>query len=335
MSLVSVVVPCYNEEATIRLLLDAIRCQQFPLSNLEVIISDGMSTDRTRLVVADFQHTHPDLRVTVVDNPTRSIPAALNRALQAAQGEFIVRLDAHSVPNPDYVTRCVSALQEGKGENVGGVWDICPGGTNWAAKSIACAAGHPLGVGDAHYRHARSAGYVDTVPFGAFRRRLLDRVGYFDENLLTNEDYEFNTRVRLSGGRVWLDPKIRSVYFARPNLKALARQYWRYGYWKYQMLRRYPESLRWRQALPPVFILCVFLLAALSPWIWLARAGFLLALGAYGLVLVAASLPPAVRNKDLRLLLGIPAAIAVMHFCWGLGFIVSLISSLVRKPAVR
>ncbi len=109
---------------------------------------------------------------------------------------------------------------------------------------------------------------MDTVPFGAFKRELLALIGFFDESLLTNEDYEFNARIRKSGGKIWLDPSIRSVYFARPTLAALAKQYTRYGFWKWRMLRRYPETLRWRQALPPLFVLSLLdgaLLAAFLP----------------------------------------------------------------------
>ena len=224
MPLVSIIIPCYNEELTIHLLLDAIYSQTFPRTEMEVVIADGMSVDRTRGRVAAFQLEHPDLPVRLVDNPQRVIPAALNRAIRAASGEYILRLDAHSMPHPDYVERCVAALRSGAGDNVGGIWEIQPGGSGWLSRGIAVAASHPLGVGDAHYRHAGQAQAVDTVPFGAYHRSLVERVGFYDERLLTNEDYEFNTRVRQSGGVVWLDPAIRSAYFARPDLVALARQ---------------------------------------------------------------------------------------------------------------
>jgi hypothetical protein len=158
------------------------------------------------------------------------------------------------MPYPDYIERSVADLQAGFGENVGGTWEIQPGAQTWVAQSIAAAASHPLGVGDALYRHTDRAAHVDTVPFGAFKRELLALIGFFDESLLTNEDYEFNARIRRSGGKIWLDPSIRSVYFARPTLAKLARQYTRYGFWKWRMLRRYPETLRWRQALPPLFV---------------------------------------------------------------------------------
>jgi len=170
-----------------------------------------------------------------VDNPRRSIPSAVNCAIQNSRGEIIVRLDAHSKPYPDYVQNCVDALEQGRGDTIGGVWEIHPGAPTWIARSIAVAAAHPLGVGDAFYRHTKVAAEVDTVPFGSFRRSLVDRVGYFDESLLTNEDYEFYVRVRNAGGRIWLDPAIRSVYFARSTLGQLARQYRRYGFWKWLM----------------------------------------------------------------------------------------------------
>ena len=325
MPLVSIIVPCYNEEATIRLLLKSIYSQSYPRHEIEVVLADGMSTDQTRSVVDAFQQEYPDLLVKVVDNPKRIIPAALNFALQAAQGEFIIRLDGHSMPYSGYVENCVTDLIQGKGDNVGGVWEIHPAGENWIARSIAAAAAHPFGVGDAFYRFTHRAGVVDTVPFGAFRRSLFDQVGKFDESLLTNEDYEFNTRIRQHGGVVWLDPAIRSVYFARPDLSALAKQYWRYGFWKLRMLRRYPGTLRWRQALPPLFVLSCLGLALLSILWVTARWMLVIILILYFTLLVLGSLPDAFRQKDARLLIGIPLAIATMHACWGAGFLRSLI----------
>lgn len=325
MPLVSVIIPCYNEQATIRLLLEALYHQSYPRQKLEVILSDGMSTDNTRVEVARFQTDFPDLSVRVVDNAQRSIPSGLNRAIEAAQGVYIVRLDAHSVPAQDYIERSVAALQAGEGDNVGGVWEIRPGGPGWIARSIAAAAAHPLGVGDALYRYTSQAAYVDTVPFGAFSRQLLTELGGYDESLLSNEDYELNARLRARGGRVRLDPRIRSGYFARSSLGKLARQYFRYGYWKLQMLRRYPRTLRWRQALPPVFVLGVLGLLLLAPFWNLARILLVCGIGVYLLVLFAGSLPTALHKRDPLLALGMPLAIAVMHLSWGSGFIVSLL----------
>jgi glycosyltransferase involved in cell wall biosynthesis len=324
---VSIVVPCYNEEQTVGLLLTAIDAQTFPHSQMEVILADGISSDHTRERIEQFRTGSPELKVRVIDNPKRIIPAGVNLAIQAATGNIIIRLDAHSVPEPTYVERCVAGLQAGLGENVGGLWLIQPGKSGWMAQSIAIAAGHPLGAGDARYRYSNTAGEVDTVPFGAFKRSLFERIGYYDETLVTNEDYEFNARIRANGGKIFFDPAIRTQYFARPTLGALARQYWRYGYWKWRMLKRFPETLRWRQALPPLFVFGVLLLLILSIWFAAARIVLLAGLGIYVALFMGASIPHARRNKEIRLLIGIPAAITTMHFAWGSGFLWSLIHS--------
>jgi glycosyltransferase involved in cell wall biosynthesis len=328
---VSIIIPCYNEQATIRLLLEALREQTFPRAEMEVLISDGFSTDNTRNEIAGFQKDFPDLAVHVVDNTLRTIPSAVNRAIESARGEIFVRLDAHSKPYPDYVAKCVQAHAEKRGDNVGGVWEIQPGADTWIAKSIAVAAAHKLAVGDALYRHAEQAAEVDTVPFGSFKRELIERVGMFDESLLTNEDYEFNTRIRKAGGRIWLDPSIRSIYFARTTLLELARQYWRYGYWKWRMLRRYPDTLRWRQALPPLFVL------SLIGWLWLsiflpvARFALMGELIIYFLVMILAGLHAAYRQNKTFLLLSLPLTIPVMHITWGGGFLWSMLTSSNKK----
>jgi succinoglycan biosynthesis protein ExoA len=321
-----VVIPCYNEERTIHLLLGALHQQTFPPSHMEVVIADGMSTDGTRRSIASFQKEHPDLLVSIVDNHNRTIPSGLNQAIQAARGQYIVRLDAHSVPSPDYVQRSVAALDNGLGDNVGGVWEIRPSASGGVSRSIAAAAAHPLAVGDARYRYSDKAQPVDTVPFGAFRRTLVDQIGGFDETLLTNEDYEFNVRVRQNGGIVWFDPAIRSIYFSRQTLRALARQYWRYGYWKARMLSRYPGTLRWRQALPPLFVLGLLVLAGASIPLPAARFALAAVLLLYAAVLLAAAAALAWKKKDAFLLAGVPLAVAVMHLTWGAALLWSLAS---------
>jgi succinoglycan biosynthesis protein ExoA len=325
---VSIIIPCYNEEKRIRFLLDAVFAQTYPRALLDLTIADGHSTDRTREAITAFQREHPDLKLQVIDNSVGSIPAAVNRAVAASAGEIILRLDAHSAPYPDYVEKSVAALEAGQGDNVGGVWEIHPGAETWMAKSIAVAAAHPLGVGDALYRHAKEAASVDTVPFGAWRRTLVDKVGGYDESLLTNEDYEFNARIRQSGGKIWLDPSIRSVYFARSTFGALARQYFRYGFWKFKMLRRYPGTVRWRQALPPVFAASLVVGSVLACF-WPFFAGLLgLELLGYFGILGLVGLQLGFKRKEFFLVFGLPLAIAVMHITWGSGFLWSILSGM-------
>jgi succinoglycan biosynthesis protein ExoA len=328
---VSILVPCYNEEATIHLLLDAILAQTYPISKMEVVISDGISQDKTLAVIANYQRAHPGLSLRVVDNKRRTIPSSLNLAIHEARGEILVRLDAHSMPIPEYVERCVKALEEGKGSCVGGVWMIRSGGKGWIAESIAAAAAHPLGVGDAMYRLEAKAGAVDTVPFGAFHRDLIKRIGGYDETLLTNEDYEFNTRVRSKGGVVWLDPQIRSTYIARASLRELAKQYWRYGFWKLRMLSRFPATLRWRQALPPLFVLSLIILIIFSIFENAPRIVLSAEIIIYLLTLLAAGAKLAIRLRKSLFIPGLMLAIMTMHLSWGSGFLWSLVSLPFKK----
>jgi len=320
----SVIIPCYNGQATIKALLQAILEQDFPTSEMEVIIADGMSTDETRKEIGAFKEEHPELAIEVVDNPNRTTPSGLNVAMRTAQGEFILRFDAHTSPRAGYISRCIDALEQGLGDNVGGVCNMRPGSDSWIGRAIAAALAHPLGVGDAGYRIGSEARSVDTVPFGAFRRSLIDEIGGFDENLLANEDYEFNVRVRQSGRTVWIDPEIQSTYMARTTLSALARQYWRYGYWKLRMLTRYPETFRWRQ-LSGAFVLTWLGLGFLSIWIPFARWLLILEAIIYGGALLFSSVRAALNKNDGTLLIGLPLAIATMHFSWGSGFLWSLI----------
>jgi succinoglycan biosynthesis protein ExoA len=324
---VSIIVPCYNEQATIGFLLDGILAQTYPRSQLEVVIADGISQDQTLEVIEAFQGQHTDLALRVVLNPLHKIPAGLNRAIAQAGGEIIVRLDAHSMPIPEYVELCVGALESGLGSNVGGVWMIRAGGKGWIAEAIAAAASHPLGVGDALYRTSAKAGPVDTVPFGAFRRDLLEKVGAFNETLLTNEDYEFNARIRRAGGVVWLEPRIRSTYFSRASLVDLAKQYWRYGYWKFRMLRHYPDTLRWRQGLPPLFVSSLIGLLLFSLFLIQARQLLIIEIIIYLLILAAAGSELAFHEHNPLLLPGLVLAILAMHLSWGSGFLWSFIST--------
>ena len=326
---VSIIIPCYNEKKHIQLLLDAIYAQTYPIARMEVVIADGRSTDGTRTIISEWCEKHQDLKLNLVENEKRTIPTALNRAIENSSGEVIIRLDAHSHPYPDYVARTVSNLEAGVAENVGGIWEIKPGAHTWIASSISIAASHPLGVGDALYRHGKKAAYVETVPFGGFRRRLWESLGGFDESLLTNEDYEFNSRILQSGGRIWCDPEIRSIYYSRATLGGLIRQYWRYGYWKYRMLRRFPKTIRWRQALPLVFVGSLITGFLLS-WNPLIAMLLVVELLLYSIILMIVGLVLSIQHKTPFLLIGIPASIASMHIAWGSGFLWSLATGLLK-----
>lgn len=328
---VSVFIPCYNESSTIERLLKSLYEQSYPRSSMEILVIDGISTDDTRQKIKAFSDAHADLGISIIDNEEKFIPHALNKGLKAAQGDFLIRMDAHSIPAEDYVASCVKALQEGKGDNVGGRWYIQPGDSSYAARAIAVAAAHPLGSGGANYRSGNKACLVDTVPFGAFTRETLSRNGFFNEALLANEDYEWNVRLKSKGGKIWFDPSIRCQYFARKSYRALFKQYFNYGYWKVAMLRLYPKSLRLRQMIPTAFTLILLLSSVLSvlsllfgwsylPWL----PGTILL--TYLVALVSGILLLARRNTPISLMPGIILAIATMHLSWGIGFWLSLIA---------
>ncbi len=296
---------------------------------MEVIIVDGMSTDDTREKIRSFSNAHPDISIRIIDNKEKFIPHALNKGLRAAKGDFLIRMDAHSIPSKDYVALCVNALKDGKGDNVGGRWDIQPSNNSYVARSIAVAAGHPLGSGGANYRSGETACLVDTVPFGAFTRETVNRNGFFNESLLANEDYEWNARLKSNGGKIWFDPAIRCKYFARKSYRDLCKQYFNYGYWKIIMIKLYPKSLRLRQTIPPIFTFFLFggtilsVLFLLMGWnflCWIIIAVLL----AYATGLGAGTL---LFKKDVpfSLLPGIVLALATMHLSWGSGFWLALI----------
>jgi succinoglycan biosynthesis protein ExoA len=324
-STVSVVVPCRNEARHITSLLDAVRRQTRPAR--EIIIVDH-SSDRTAEVVAAYAREHPALSIRVVPVQKASIPAAVNAGVVHAIGEIIVRLDGHSVPDPEYIARAVAALEEAADVGVtGGVWQVAPGAATLVAEAIARAGAHPAGAGDAAYRIAQATTArqdVDTVPFGCYRKSLWAELGGLNEELLTNEDYEFNYRVRASGRRVVLDPTIRSTYYARATLAALANQYFRYGWWKAAMLRRHPASLRWRQAVPAAFAGSLVALGVLGVFSHVARFALAGLVAFYVAVLALAAADACRRAGQWRLLPFLMAAFASIHLCWGFGAVVNL-----------
>jgi succinoglycan biosynthesis protein ExoA len=322
---VSVVIPCYNEERYIGKVLEML-LNQYEHEHYEIIVVDGRSTDSTREVVEAFIERTPSVRVRLVDNPARNIPTALNIGVREATGDVIVRMDAHSIPSPNYVRRCLNLMKGPNVSIVGTAWIIHASAETRTARAIALAASHPFGVGDADYRRTNLTEIqdVDTVPFGVFHKRLWEQLGGFNESLLANEDYDFNYRARRMGGRVILDPTGPCNYFARASLKDLARQYFRYGRWKAQMVKLHPLSIRWRQVAAPAFVLSIIFLSLSGLW-WPQALWLLLSiLVAYTLLSSIFSFSLSRGRGDLSLLPAISAAFFTMHIAWGGGFLLGL-----------
>lgn len=320
---VSVVLPIRNEAENIEECLGRLLSQDYPPELVEIIVVDGNSTDGTRDAVLAVQGRTDGGRIRLLDNPKRIVPAALNIGISAAEGDVIVRMDGHTVPEAGYLSACVRALRESQAANVGG--PMIPVGKTRFGEAVAAAQQHPIGVGDAKFHFDGQAAFVDTVYMGAFRKEIFALAGLFDESMVRNQDSEMNIRIRKAGGRIYLDPAIRSSYTPRGSWPELWRQYFQYGWWRVETVRRHPGSLRWRQLIPALFVVGLGTLAAAALFVPLARIGLVLFAGTYLTALLATTV--SLREKlSVGAMLRVPAALATMHVGWGSGFLLSLFS---------
>jgi len=323
---VTVIMPIRNEAAYIARSLGAVLAQDYPADRMEILVVDGMSEDGTRETVAGLQIRNSQSEIRILDNPARIVPTALNIGLRHARGEVIVRVDGHCEIAPDYARRCVDLLRETGADNVGGMWITI--GETFVARAIALAQSSPFGVGGVAYRVRRSTpGYVDTVPFGAFRREVFGRIGGFDEALVRHQDYEFNCRLRAAGGKVYYSPTIRARYHSRSTFRRLAIQYFQYGFWKAYVTWRKPRALTWRH-LAPISLVLVLALGVPATFCLPVLLPFYGALwGVYALTCLGASLLACARGGWHYLPL-LPLAFATIHLCWGAGFWWGILSHL-------
>jgi succinoglycan biosynthesis protein ExoA len=298
---VSVVIPTFNEGEHLRATLASVRDQTYT-QIVEVIVADGMSSDRTRQIAREFA------AVRIVDNPDRIQAAGLNRALDVARGEIVVRVDGHCVLADDYVERCVEALDRTNAAMVGGAMtpsrDAPRSGV--VERGIARAMTSRMGAGPARFHVGGSAGWVDTVYLGAYRRCDARGVGGYASEMAVNEDAEFAIRMRPHGG-IWFDPSIRSAYTPRSTLPSLARQFYRYGQGRAATARRHPRRVRPRQLVAPALVL-----GLLSPRcrnVATVYASLVLARAAYE------------ATRDPGGASALAVALPVMHLSWGVGFL--------------
>lgn len=311
--LVSIVIPCLNEEHYITALLDSLAAQDYGPDGIEVLVSDGGSTDRTRELVAGY--ASPFARLELVDNPRRITVAGLNEGMDAARGDCWIIIGAHSQVRADFVRESVQALQRTGAACVGGPIETIGEGSMGLA--IAAAMSSPFGVGNARFRYAETEGEVDTVPFGCYHRKVWEVVGRFDETVDGADEDSYNQRLIDAGGKIWLTPAIRSSYYPRRTFKALAKQYWEYGAAKGTLFQR-GRPLQPRHFAPTGMVMG-------GPALWLLgrvskRARVLLKL--LGALYVAGGMVMASRaskkngaNPVLTF-----CAMATMHASYGAGF---------------
>jgi succinoglycan biosynthesis protein ExoA len=323
---VTILAPVLNEERYLAHFIESVLRCDYPKDRLELCLVDGCSQDRTREVIEQYAREHSWIRR--FDNPKQTTASSLNLGLPQVRGEIVVRMDAHSLYPPDYVSLCVQKLLTSGAQNVGGRME--PMGVDYWTWCIAYATSNPFGVGDAKYRYSRIEQLVDTVYLGAWRTETLRGLGGFSEDVGVNEDYELNVRLRKTGGQVLYCPGITAQYHVRSSLGSLIRQYWKYGFSRVLTLRRHPNSLRWRQVAPPGVLLG--LLASALVGLWSPGWGLILP-AFYATCSLGSSMLIAAR-QGWRYFPGLPVVFGVIHFSWGAGFLAGLLNLLrpLRAP---
>lgn len=331
MTTVSFVMPVRNEEEYIRASLQSLVDQDYPAVELDIIVVDGRSSDRTREIIEEIRERNPQVRC--LDNSAGIVPTAMNIGIRAARGDVIIRADGHNVYPHDYATNCVKYLEETGADNVGGPWVTVAAGESFGARLVAAVLSSPFGVGNSKFRTSREEGFVDTVPFGAFRREVFDRVGMFNEKLVRNQDNELNARIRKAGGKIYLTPALTTHYHPVKNFPRLLKYAFKTSQWHIFTLRENRKSMGARHLAPAVFLMLLLLslpasfvsASALAFWIGMACAyilsGFYFSLRA-----------KTEGNWDVAVVQ--PFATFCFHVAYGAGTLFGF-RYLFRQPSVR
>jgi glycosyltransferase involved in cell wall biosynthesis len=319
---VSVLMPVRNEGAFIERSLAAVLAQDYSPNRMEILVADGMSTDTTRDVVLRLK-ANSAIPIMLLDNPGQIVPTGLNVAIARSKGEVIIRVDGHCEIANDYVSRCVQSLAETEADGVGGPIETL--GDSEISQAIATAMSSPFGVGNSAFRTVNDREMVvDTVAFPAYTRRAVQLAGPFDEELVRNQDDEYNFRLRELGGRIMLSPKIKSRYYSRGTLRSLWKQYIQYGFWKVRVMQKHPRQMSLRQFIPPAFVSALLSSMLLASFSTAGRLLLLLVCGSYiGANLIASMLT--VRKHNWRHVTLLPIVFATLHLSYGTGFLVGLI----------
>lgn len=324
--LVSFIVPCRNEAPYLARSLGALLAQDYPADRLEIIVADGESEDGSAEIARELLTEAPQ-RAVVVANPKRTTPAALNIALQHARGDVIVSVIAHCELAGDYARRAVELLASTGADCVGGPWETR--GETPAGEAIAMALSSTFGVGGVTFRTRPDyKGFADTAPFGAYPREVFERIGGFDPAFHRNVDSEFNFRLTRSGGRIWLDPALRSTYYSRVTFRTLGRQYFYIGASKVLILAKHGRMPAWRHYVPGGLV-SAFVAAVVAAVAFRRPLVALVVVVPYAVALLAGSVLAAKRR--LRLLPLVVMAVLTLHFSYGVGFLTGIWRAVRRR----
>lgn len=322
---VTIIIPCFNEKKYIANCLDSIISGDYPLTSLEILVVDGMSTDGTQILLNEYAQKYSIIQV--INNPEKIKPRALNIGIQAAKGEIIIRMDAHALYEPDYVSKSVRYLNEYKADNVGGIRKTLPSASTIIAKAIAYSISHPFAVGNATYRTgSNKMKWVDTVFGGCYRKQIFKEIGLFNEALIRGQDREFNVRLQRAGGKILLAPDIVCHYIARGDLHNFLEWIYIGGLTPFYISRITRQIIfSWRNLVPLAFVLSLSLIsiiALFSPlFIW-----FLLGITAfYASCCLVVSIPIALRERNPLFLLVMPFIFATTHALYGIGSIAGMV----------
>jgi glycosyltransferase involved in cell wall biosynthesis len=331
MTTLSFVVPVRNEEEYIRECLQSLVEQSYAASDREIIVVDGWSSDRTRQIVEEIRRQHPQVRC--LENPAGIVPTAMNIGIRAAHGDVIIRADGHNVYPRDYAANCVKCLDDTGADNVGGPCVTVPADESFSARLVAAVLSSPFGVGNSKFRTSSKEGFVDTVPFGAFRREIFDRVGMYNEKLVRNQDNELNARIRKAGGKIYLSRALATRYHPVKNVLGLLKYAFKTSQWHFFTLRENRDSMSLRHLAPAVFLIILLLLFPANFLSAIARSLSLGMMGAY----LAAGYYFSLRSENKRHLSVAfvqPFASFCFHVAYGAGTILGLIY-LFREPSTK
>lgn len=309
----TVLIPTLNEEGFIDGCLSSIINGSYASEKLEIFVIDGGSTDRTVDIVDSIIESNPCIKV--LHNSKKTVPTAMNLGIQNASHDHIVWLGAHALYDRDYLLNSISILLDEKCASVGGV--ITPIGKTWMGRAIAAATSSKFGIGNARYRHAKKREFVDTVFGGCWRKADIVNIGGFNEKWVRNQDYELNVRLRKNVGQIILDPCIHCQYFCRESLITLAKQYFQYGFWRFQTSIKHPKTFTIRQAAPILLFCGLILSLCIAPFTLLTA---LILPTIYISATILASVAISLHRKRISLLPALPIVLATLHLSWAAGF---------------
>lgn len=322
---VTVVMPVYNESKYIDKCVKSLLKQDYPKSLMEWIFVDGNSTDDTVSKLRQYQEKYPEL-INIKDNPQKTVPYAMNIGIRASRGKYIIRLDAHSDYKVDYISKCVYHLENSDADNVGGVAETKADG--FVGSCIAKVLSSKFGVGNSEFRTTGNTGYVDTVPFGAFRREVFTRYGGYDERLTRNQDNEMNYRIRKNGGKVLLSNDIQLTYYCRDSIKGIADMAMKNGMWNIITMKLCPGSMSIRHFVPLVFVLSIIGLVLLG---FVQKLFWWLLLAELALYFILAIFFAIKAAKSLKEFLMIVMLFPIFHVSYGLGSLKGVVKLLSKE----